>query len=454
MRRSDQRISQSVAGSQGEADNAEDGLERLSRLGEAGAGSASGRGTVESARARLRHLGGGKEAGWIQARAAAEGVKSECFRYAAKAGPYSGPDAEAAKAFQARIDALSKLAFDKSLTPADDPVPASGDKREPIVPLTKDWYKTGRMDEQVEYYRKARSKNEAMADRLWWVAFLSGLAAVAFGALGVRAQAFAPWIGAMTTIAAFGLIDRRKYLISTYAAMQSSLERIKALDEASPANLADLVTATENLLESEHKAWLPQMLAVQRQPAAQPEQPQQPQPQQQQGSRLISTCLKALCHSRESGSPNSHKSNSRCFSWSCAVGGFPFSAKRGRWPKAGWVRKAGPVRREVRGDARAIRLGFGAAGHTPSGASRHPPRPSPGAGEGEPSDLRCVNAVVRESGYPNSPPGVRPLWIPLFAGMTLPLYMVSTHSLVYGQYSFTLIGADNSSRADPRSRNI
>src|SRR5208337_1902724 len=107
-------------------------------------------------------------------------------------------------------------------------------------------------------------------------AFGSGLAAVAFGALGAFANVFAPWIGAMTTIAAsiaaYGLIDRRKYLISSYAAMQASLERIKALDEASPASLADLVTATEDLLDSERRAWRPQMLAIQHQPPQPPKQ--------------------------------------------------------------------------------------------------------------------------------------------------------------------------------------
>src|SRR5208337_1328449 len=111
-------------------------------------------------------------------------------------------------------------------------------------------------------------------------AFGSGLAAVAFGALGAFANVFAPWIGAMTTIAAsiaaYGLIDRRKYLISSYAAMQASLERIKALDETSPASLADLVSATEDLLDSEHRAWQPQMLALQREP---------PQPRSRAGKR-------------------------------------------------------------------------------------------------------------------------------------------------------------------------
>jgi SMODS and SLOG-associating 2TM effector domain 1/SMODS and SLOG-associating 2TM effector domain 3 len=223
-------------------------------------------------------VGSGKEAGWVQARATAEGVKSECFRYAARAGPYAAGDAEADKVFKKRIDELAKQAVDKSLTPADDPVPAKGDPREPPVPMTKDWYRTNRIDEQIAYYRKGRAKNEAFADRLWWVAFASGLAAVAFGALGAWAEAFAPWIGAMTTIAAsiaaYGLVDRRKYLISSYAAMQASLEGIKALDEKSAAGVADLVTVTEDLLDSEHRAWQPQMLAMQHHPPAQPDQPQ------------------------------------------------------------------------------------------------------------------------------------------------------------------------------------
>ena len=76
----------------------------------------------------------------------------------------------------------------------------------------------------------------------------------------------------MTTIAAavaaFGLLDRRKHLVASYAATQSSLERILAMDDLKPASLPDLVTTTEDLLDSEHKAWLPQMLAMQHQPPA------------------------------------------------------------------------------------------------------------------------------------------------------------------------------------------
>jgi hypothetical protein len=143
--------------------------------------------------------------------------------------------------------------------------------------LAADWYKTGRIREQIEFYRNGRVKNQKAANSLWWVAFAAGLAAVLFGALGAWAQRFAPWIGAMTTIvasiAAYGLLDRRKYLIANYAAMQSSLEEILALDEAIPMSLSDLVAVTEDLLEGEHKAWLPQMLATKHAAPADPTKP-------------------------------------------------------------------------------------------------------------------------------------------------------------------------------------
>ena len=227
-------------------------------------------------------VGSGAEAEWIQARAVAEGLKSECFRYAARAGAYATGDAEAAKAFAARTKEIEKQATDKGLARSDDPVPETGDKREPPTPLTADWYRTGRIEDQIKYYRVSRAKNQTAADRLWWVAFFAGLAAILFGALGAWAQHFAPWIGAMTTIAAssaaYGLLDRRKYLVASYGAMQSSLEQILGLDKEVPMSLADLVTTTEDLFDGEHKAWLPQMLATRHAAPSRTPKPPQPSP--------------------------------------------------------------------------------------------------------------------------------------------------------------------------------
>ena len=57
--------------------------------------------------------------------------------------------------------------------------------------------------------------------------------------------------------------------------MQSSLERILGLDEVAPLNFVDLVITTEDLLEGEHRAWLPQMLARQHQPQTQQQSKQE-----------------------------------------------------------------------------------------------------------------------------------------------------------------------------------
>jgi uncharacterized membrane protein YphA (DoxX/SURF4 family) len=222
----------------------------------------------------------GDEGGWIQARATAEGIKSECYRYAARAGAYAVAGPEAAKALAIRTAEIAKQATDKGLVRADDPVSETGeDKREPPASLTKEWYIKFRIQDQMNHYRDARVRNQKVADELWWVAFAASLAAVIFGALGAWAQAFAPWIGAMTTIAAaiaaYGLIDRRKYLIASYAAMQLRLEEMLGLDQEAPMSLANLVATTEDLVDGEHKAWLPQMLAIQHQPPTQQQSEQQ-----------------------------------------------------------------------------------------------------------------------------------------------------------------------------------
>ena len=115
-------------------------------------------------------VGSGDEAGWIQARAAAEGIKSECYRYAARAGAYA-PDpsasmadthAAAAKALLTRTTEIAKAATAHGLVRADNPILGGGsDKREPADPMTKDWYVAGRIKDQIKSYQEARARNQA-----------------------------------------------------------------------------------------------------------------------------------------------------------------------------------------------------------------------------------------------------------------------------------------------------
>jgi hypothetical protein len=209
----------------------------------------------------------GNEGKSIQARATAEGLKSECYRFAAKAGAYSGTNAY--DLFLARRDELESQSTKKGLIRGNDPVPEKGDNREPPVSLTKEWYKSGRTLDQMKYYQDKVDENLKWTNRLGWIGFGAALIAALVGALGIKTQAWAPWVGALTTVAAavaaYGLLDRRKYLAASDSAMKSSLERILERDSllerdgAKPMSLPEITTATEDLLESEHRAWFDQM---------------------------------------------------------------------------------------------------------------------------------------------------------------------------------------------------
>ena len=98
------------------------------------------------------------EARWIRARATAEAIKSECFRFAAQLGDYAGSSARAA--FIARRNTLSEQAERAGLTPLPDPVPSSGDARRPPSPLTMPWYIEHRLNEQMRYYANGQTENE------------------------------------------------------------------------------------------------------------------------------------------------------------------------------------------------------------------------------------------------------------------------------------------------------
>jgi hypothetical protein len=214
-------------------------------------------------------LSAASEARWIRARATAEAIKSECFRFAAQLGDYAGSAAKSA--FLARRNALAEPAERAGLTPLGDPVPPGGDVRCPPLPLAAPWYMEHRLDEQMRYYAKGQAENEVAAARLRMISFASAIVAAILGVAGSNfgQDWFAPWIGVMTTITvgvmAYGLLDRRQYLAATYGAMATRLSRIKEMF-SDTADLAALVTTTEDLLQGEHAAWSEQMSKTVAQP--------------------------------------------------------------------------------------------------------------------------------------------------------------------------------------------
>jgi SMODS and SLOG-associating 2TM effector domain 1/Protein of unknown function (DUF4231) len=209
----------------------------------------------------------GAESGWLRARATAEAIKSECFRFAGGVGDYAlvkASDADAATAFIERRKALAARAAGDSLTPEDDSVGAAGDDRRPSRPMIDKWYLTNRIDGQIEFYRKGQEKNEKAYQRLQLWSFVAGAVVAAVSAVAaVYGDRFAAWTGALTTagaaVSAYGLAERQKYLAASYAAMKANLERLKERYLVGGVTLETLVATAEDLMESEHAAWIDRM---------------------------------------------------------------------------------------------------------------------------------------------------------------------------------------------------
>jgi hypothetical protein len=200
----------------------------------------------------------GREAGWIRARATGEAIKSECFRFAARAGEYAGPNA--ADLFLERREKLAMPATGAGLVPLSDP--ARDDNRRPSVGFTADWYLDHRLREQKrDFYATNQRTNEKWTN---WLRGASLTTAVLAAVLGAASTAFdapslAYWIGVLTTlgamILAYGLMERRQYLAASYGAMAGALGRVEERFIAGRLDLVGLVTATEDLLGNEHLSW-------------------------------------------------------------------------------------------------------------------------------------------------------------------------------------------------------
>jgi hypothetical protein len=196
---------------------------------------------------------------WIQARATAESIQSECYRYAARCGEYASKDA--AQRFKDRIDAFSAAATSKGLF-ADAQARAAPPRRPaPAIDMTADWYRTNRLIEQRDWYQKRSGEHASTAGRLRNISFALGSVATALGAVSAAhiVNWVAPFVAMMTTVmtsvAAYGALGRQVYLAASYSEMASQVDRLVALNREGDLSDEKLVEAGEDLLSSEHRAW-------------------------------------------------------------------------------------------------------------------------------------------------------------------------------------------------------
>lgn len=194
---------------------------------------------------------------WIQARATAEAIKSECYRYAARCGEYANRDAPLR--FKNRIDALSAAAAEKGIV-ADAEARAAAQSGPPVG-MTADWYRTNRLEEQRDYYEKRSGQHASTVRRLRWIGFALGCLTAALGAVSAAHLVgwAAPLVAMVTTVtasfAAYGALGRQADLAASYSAMAGQLDRLAALNRDGDLPDDQLVEAGEDLLAAEHRAW-------------------------------------------------------------------------------------------------------------------------------------------------------------------------------------------------------
>ena len=202
---------------------------------------------------------------WLRVRALAEGIKSECFRFAARLTPYDAADAGAR--FLAWRTALTAGAASEQVAPLADPVPPQGDKRRPAVTMDAEWYVERRLRDQRAYYDHGQRANEHAAARLRWLSAGASLMAVIFAGVAAAGFAVTAWVGVFVTVAAaivaVGLLEKRHYLAAEYALMVGALDRVHEAWTAGLIEFAELVDRTEALLGAEHAAWVQTMARFQ-----------------------------------------------------------------------------------------------------------------------------------------------------------------------------------------------
>lgn len=211
------------------------------------------------------------EENWFKARALAESVKVEAWRYMMKAEPYQEDSADAAyvvrvKQIVASDEAVFGVLAEKPSPGLSQITPYMRKMRASTIKQRHSAYTAKRLANQQEWYQR-RGKDHAKADKKWSacgylleaLALLFAIAAVVFaldlGLMGVVttiAAAFAAW---------FQSKDFRR-LAATYGVVAQDLTLIATQDpkSVSEASLSRLVDEIERTLSREHTFWIDRRL--------------------------------------------------------------------------------------------------------------------------------------------------------------------------------------------------
>jgi hypothetical protein len=205
--------------------------------------------------------------GWIRARSASEGLKSEIYLFLTRTDRYAAADTDAQ--FSSRVDAIRQAVKDllgniADITPKSDAVPRD--------PMPVQEYVQTRVDAQILKYYRPKAASEARLVRRYRTAeFVLALTAALLGALGgiMDQAAITPWSAVVTTaiaaLAARLAAGRHEYQVTTYTATALELERLSTQfkDLARSGRLEarevdDIVKQCEAVISVENQGWMAQ----------------------------------------------------------------------------------------------------------------------------------------------------------------------------------------------------
>jgi hypothetical protein len=220
-------------------------------------------------------LDAGLERGWIEARSVAEGLKSEAYRFLAKAPPYDAADAperlaETVRALRLRLR-LGEFAHIEDA--------------ERLAGLPKSWlgpdeYLRQRVRDQIDWFERRAAEHARQAQRL-------KLCTIALGALGVvlaaahgvypQADALPAWVGVIGTVSGaittYLFANRLLFLTASYETtalrLRFALEDWSRVPEEGRAGaLGALVAKVEDILLLENRQWVAEFDRPPEKPAA------------------------------------------------------------------------------------------------------------------------------------------------------------------------------------------
>ncbi len=208
----------------------------------------------------------GLEGEWVLSRSIAEALKSEAFRYLARAQPYASAQraendatlSQKAGEYRDRITLGSFLRLED----------AERTKGLPEDWLTMDGYLQLRVQEQLKYFEQKAEETSERGRRLRWTTIVLGGVAVVLGAAhGVYKElaGIAAWIPVVTSVS--GAVTthlfsgRFQFLAESYELMVSRLNRLleswdRVPEQDKAARAGEFVVRFEEILLVENKQWV------------------------------------------------------------------------------------------------------------------------------------------------------------------------------------------------------